>query len=105
MPEPGHALGYGRVTKLTTCDGPLLLGSGPVAQPCPATVRGTMVGFSILVRSTTASLPGFVPLGLPSDPQSASKAIASPAGNTPPPGVWYAVTVCGSKPLLKRLPM
>src|SRR5215208_3475268 len=53
--------------------------------------RGRSVASSILVRSTTASMVA---------PPLASTAIACPVV-----GLLYAVTVCGSKPLLKPFPI
>jgi hypothetical protein len=53
----------GRVMKLTTVDGRV-----PDAHACPPTVRGTVVVFSIWVRSTTATVVA---------PPLASSAIAS----------------------------
>ena len=46
-------LTYGTLTKLTTAAGRV-----PDAHPWPATVRGTTAGFSICVRSTTATKVG-----------------------------------------------
>src|SRR5512141_788086 len=65
-------------------------GSGPAAQAWPPTVRGTIVGFNMFVRSTTARVLA---------PSFASKAIAWPLA-----GLMYAVTVCGSKPVEKPSP-
>src|SRR5713226_9581465 len=82
--SPSNSDGYGTLIVVTTDDG-----SVPARHPWPAAVRGTIVGFSILVRSTTARELA---------PPLASTAIASP-----PFGLLYAVTVCGSNPFEKPL--